>query len=382
MDFFIHICVSSYKAIVITKICCLFNKIDKFVFGFPAPIRIKFFWGVGSILGVALVVQIVSGLMLAMRYISESQISFQLLDIIVREISKGDILRLIHAKGASVFFIFMFLHIGRGLYFKSSVWKVKVWFLGVIIFSLSMAAAFLGYILPWGKMSFWAATVITNLFRAVPIVGRRLVKWILGGFTAGRSTLRRFFYLHTLIPLLIFLIVGLHVVGLHETGSSDPLKLNKSQNSYIRFHPFYTIKDIVGFMVMFILLIFLVNCFPYVFMDRDKFKLANPLKTPAHIQPEWYFLAAYTILRSVPNKLGGVLGLLGFILVLFVRLKFKVKFYFNHSTIFWIWTGVCLGLVWIGMCGVDGYFLFLGRIFSVLYFLLTLILLKNFDSLR
>lgn len=367
--------------------------IQRKVINLPSPSKIRFLWNYGSILGVMLGIQIRTGLLLAMCYFANSLESFFIVDDIVRDYKFGFLIRTLHANGASLYFFFMYIHLGRAIYFRSFKMNRGVWFVGLAIFALSMATAFLGYVLPWGNMSFWAATVITKLFSAIPYIGKDLVTWLLGGFSVDTPTLTRFFYLHVLLPFIIFVLVGFHLVSLHRTGSSEPACLGNNRWAYTAFHPYFSFKDLSGFIVVFVCLSYFLFVTPYMFMDADKFKEASVLLTPRHIQPEWYFLPAYTILRSVPNKLGGVIGLAAFIIVLFFQPLFNLVFkliktsnllpegvvdyvvFTLHSWIFWIWSGAFLGLLWIGMHGVDGAYLALGRLFSIMYFCLIVILL-------
>nr|YP_054605.1 cytochrome b [Paraspadella gotoi]Q6E0V4.1 RecName: Full=Cytochrome b; AltName: Full=Complex III subunit 3; AltName: Full=Complex III subunit III; AltName: Full=Cytochrome b-c1 complex subunit 3; AltName: Full=Ubiquinol-cytochrome-c reductase complex cytochrome b subunit [Paraspadella gotoi]AAT12177.1 cytochrome b [Paraspadella gotoi] len=293
----------------------LFKIVNGVLIDLPSPRNFTFWWNFGSLLGLVLSIQLVTGIFLAMHYSCDSLLSFESVCHILRDVNEGWIIRLVHANGASFFFICLYCHIGRGMYFGSYM-QTKTWIMGVLLFILVMAAAFLGYVLPWGQMSFWGATVITNLFSAIPYIGGDLVYWMWGGFSVGNSTLTRFFSLHFLVPFLVSLGAMLHIFFLHTTGSNNPLGV-VADSDKIPFHIYYSAKDLLGFFFMFFFIIFISFLYPNLLGEPDNFIPANPLLTPHHIVPEWYFLFAYAILRSIPNKLGGVLGLLCALLVLF-----------------------------------------------------------------
>lgn len=319
-----------------------------------------------------------------MHYVADVNLAFLSLDLVGREVWKGWVIRFFHILGASSFFMFMYFHVGRGLYFFSFL-LLKTWMRGVIIMILSMAVAFLGYVLPWGQMSYWGATVITKFFSVVPVVGSNLVIWIWGGFAVDYPTLTRFFSLHFLFPLLLVVLVGFHLMFLHETGSNKPLGVERS-NDKIYFSPLFLLKDVWGFsFFFFVAYIFFFS--PTIFLEYQNYIEANPLVTPTHIQPEWYFLPAYAVLRSIPKKLGGVLALVLFIAILLVVPLLKNKnlnsvyrlrrgsFKFFYQVFFWIWIWNFLFLVWIGACPVEYPFLQLSRISSIIYFLYYFIFL-------
>lgn len=343
------------------------------VYDLPSPKKISYWWGFGSLLGVFLVVQILTGLFLSMHYVSDLNVAFISVDSIRREVDFGWLIRRVHAKGASSFFLFLYLHIGRGIYYGSYLFR-HTWKTGVVIYILSMATAFLGYVLPWGQMSYWGATVITNFFSTVPYVGTDLVQWIWGGFAVGYPTLTRFFSLHFLLPFVISAFIVIHLIFLHDRGSNNPLGLN-SAGDKIPFHPYFTVKDILGFGIVFFFFFFIVVGSPDYFGDPENYIEANPLVTPVHIQPEWYFLPAYAILRAIPNKLGGVVALLLSILVLFlfpVVSSFCNRGYFYslpHQILFWRWVGDILILLWIGARPVEEPFITIGQFCTVYYFL-------------
>nr|AID51268.1 cytochrome b [Astyanax aeneus] len=344
----------------------------------PAPSNISAWWNFGSLLLLCLMMQILTGLFLAMHYTSDISTAFSSVAHICRDVNYGWIIRNMHANGASFFFICVYLHIGRGLYYGSYLYK-ETWNIGVILLLLLMMTAFVGYVLPWGQMSFWGATVITNLLSAVPYMGDTLVQWIWGGFSVDNATLTRFFAFHFLLPFVIIAATLLHALFLHETGSNNPAGLN-SDSDKISFHPYFSYKDLLGFMIMLTALTSLALFSPNLLGDPENFTPANPLVTPPHIKPEWYFLFAYAILRSIPNKLGGVLALLFSILVLMlVPLLHTSKqqgLTFRPLTQFLFWALVAdvLILTWIGGMPVEHPFIIIGQIASALYFMFFLIL--------
>nr|YP_009132555.1 cytochrome b [Pelophylax kurtmuelleri]AKA55374.1 cytochrome b [Pelophylax kurtmuelleri]QNH82507.1 cytochrome b [Pelophylax kurtmuelleri] len=352
----------------------------------PSPANISVWWNFGSLLGVCLIAQIATGLFLAMHYTADTSLAFSSVAHICRDVNNGWLLRNLHANGASFFFICIYLHIGRGLYYGSYLYK-ETWNIGVILLFLVMATAFVGYVLPWGQMSFWGATVITNLLSAAPYVGTDLVQWIWGGFSVDNATLTRFFTFHFILPFIIAAASMIHLLFLHQTGSSNPTGLNSNLDK-ITFHPYFSYKDLLGFAVMLGALAALSTFAPNLLGDPDNFTPANPLVTPPHIKPEWYFLFAYAILRSIPNKLGGVLALLLSILVLFLmpiihtsKLR-SLMFRPIAKTLFWALIANTAILTWIGGQPVEDPFITIGQIASGLYFLIFVLLVPSLGLLE
>nr|YP_010040143.1 cytochrome b [Spodoptera exempta]QOY46710.1 cytochrome b [Spodoptera exempta]QTZ20354.1 cytochrome b [Spodoptera exempta] len=338
----------------------------------PSPSNISIWWNFGSLLALCLIIQILTGLFLTMYYTANIEMAFYSVNYICRNVNYGWLIRTLHANGASFFFICIYLHIGRGIYYESFNLKYT-WMVGVIILFLLMATAFMGYVLPWGQMSFWGATVITNLLSAIPSLGVMLVNWIWGGFAVDNATLTRFYTFHFLLPFIILMMTMIHLLFLHQTGSNNPLGLNSNYDK-IPFHPFFTFKDLIGFIIMLFLLTILTLTNPYLLGDPDNFIPANPLVTPVHIQPEWYFLFAYAILRSIPNKLGGVIALIMSILILII-LPFTfnkkiqgIQFYPINQILFWSMVVIVILLTWIGARPVEDPYILTGQVLTVLYF--------------
>nr|APF47495.1 cytochrome b [Choeras grammatitergitus] len=355
------------------KMNLLLNLISNMIINLPTPINISIWWNFGSLLGLCLMIQLISGLFLSMHYSSNINYSFYSIIHIMKDVNYGWLMRLIHMNGASFFFVCIYCHIGRGLYYGSYK-LMKVWLIGVIILLLLMMTAFMGYVLPWGQMSFWGATVITNLLSALPYLGLMLVEWLWGGFSVDNSTLNRFYTFHFLLPFILLMMVMIHLMFLHEDGSSNPLGLNSNYYKII-FHNYYTLKDLIGFLILMFFLKMLVLQNPYILGDPENFIEANSMVTPIHIQPEWYFLFAYTILRSIPNKLSGVIALLLSILILMILPFFKInnfqslQFYFFNQIYYWLFFFNFILLTWLGSQPVEHPFVFISQIFTIFYFL-------------
>nr|WAB70150.1 cytochrome b [Osteocephalus yasuni] len=345
----------------------------------PAPANLSAWWNFGSLLGVCLIAQIATGLFLAMHYTADTSMAFSSVAHICRDVNNGWLLRNLHANGASFFFICIYLHIGRGMYYGSFLFK-ETWNIGVILLFLVMATAFVGYVLPWGQMSFWGATVITNLLSAAPYIGTDLVQWIWGGFSVDNATLTRFFTFHFILPFIIAGASMIHLLFLHQTGSSNPTGLNSNPDK-VTFHAYYSYKDLFGFAIMLAALATLSTFAPNILGDPDNFTPANPLVTPPHIKPEWYFLFAYAILRSIPNKLGGVLALLFSIMILFLipilhtSHQRTLAFRPFAKLLFWTLVANTMILTWIGGQPVEDPYIIIGQMASVIYFVIFIMLI-------
>lgn len=341
---------------------------------YPTPSNLSYWWNFGSLAGICLIIQILTGVFLAMHYTPHVDLAFLSVEHIMRDVTGGWLLRYMHANGASMFFIVVYLHIFRGLYYASYTSpRELVWCLGVVLLLLMIITAFIGYVLPWGQMSFWGATVITSLASAIPVVGDSIVSWLWGGFSVDNATLNRFFSLHFVLPFLIVGVSILHLAALHQYGSNNPLGINASVDK-IGFYPYFYVKDLVGWVAFGILFSVFVFYAPNVLGHPDNYIPANPMSTPAHIVPEWYFLPVYAILRSIPNKLGGVLAIALVFLCLFA-LPFLNTSYVRsssfrpiHKKLFWLLVADCLLLGWIGSQPVEAPYVTIGQIASLAFF--------------
>ncbi len=359
----------------------LLSFIDSHIINYPTPINLNYFWSFGSAAGICLVIQILTGIFLAMHYCPHVDFAFNSVEHIMTDVRYGWLLRYVHANGASMFFIVVYCHIFRGLYYGSYIYpRGRLWASGVIIFLLMMATAFMGYVLPWGQMSFWGATVITNLFSAIPYVGQSIVEWLWGGFSVGNATLNRFFSLHYLMPFVIVGLVIVHLALLHRVGSNNPLGINTNVET-ISFYPYFFVKDLFAFFILALLFSFFVFFYPNALGHSDNYIPANPLSTPAHIVPEWYFLPFYAILRSIPDKLGGVVAMVSAILVLLalpIINTSKVrssKFRPIFGLAYWFLVSDFLILGWIGQKPVESPYIEIGMGATIFYFVFLLILI-------
>ena len=367
----------------------LFAVVNNHLIDYPTPINLNYFYGFGSLAGVMLVVQILTGIFLAMHYTPHIDFAFNSVEHIMRDVNNGWLIRYTHANGASFFFIVVYIHIFRGLYYGSYITPREfLWCSGVIIFILMMATAFMGYVLPWGQMSFWGATVITNLFSAIPFVGKDIVDWLWGGFAVDNPTLNRFFSLHFTFPFVIAGAVLIHLILLHEVGSNNPLGLVlKTEN--IPFYPYFYTKDLFGLMVLLLIFFTFIFYYPNTLGHPDNYIEANPMKTPLHIVPEWYFLPFYAILRSIPNKIGGVIAMFGSLLVM-LTIPFSNSSEIRSSAFrplfkiaYWLLVVAFFLLGWVGQMPVEYPYTEIGVVSMIYYFFFFLIIipfLGKFES--
>jgi len=362
----------------------LLGILDSHIISYPTPINLNYFWSFGAMAGICLVIQILSGIFLAMHYTPHIFNAFNSVEHIMRDVNNGWLLRYLHANGASFFFIVVYSHIFRGLYFGSYMYpRAKLWSSGVIIFFLMMATAFMGYVLPWGQMSFWGATVITNLFSAIPFIGSSIVEWLWGGFSLGNATLNRFFSLHYLLPFLIAGLVIIHLALLHKDGSNNPLGIH-SNVDVLTFYPYFYVKDLFAFLILILIFGFFIIYYPNLLGHPDNYIPANPMSTPAHIVPEWYFLPFYAILRSIPDKLGGVVAMVSAILILLVlpfsntsKLR-STEFRPIYVLAYWFLVSDFLLLGWIGQKPVESPYIEIGMLATLFYFLYLMFFIPAF----
>jgi len=366
----------------------LLSILNSHIIDYPTPINLTYAWSFGSTAGICLVIQILSGIFLAMHYTPHIDLAFISVEHIMRDVNNGWLIRYVHANGASMFFIVVYSHIFRGLYYGSYMTpREHLWCSGVLIFILMMATAFMGYVLPWGQMSFWGATVITNLFSAIPLIGGSIVEWLWGGFSVDNATLNRFFSLHFLLPFLIAGFTIIHLALLHENGSNNPLGVETYVDK-ISFYPYFYVKDLLAFFVLLFIFSIFVFYFPNLMGHSDNYIPANPMVTPAHIVPEWYFLPFYAILRSIPDKLGGVIAMGGALIILFVipfintseirSSQFRPLF----QKFFWLLVVDFLILGWIGQKPVETPFIEVGQIATLFYFIFFIILIPSLGILE
>jgi len=356
---------------------------------YPTPINLNNMWNFGSLAGIALGIQILTGVFLAMHYTPHVYYAFLSVEHIMRDVNYGWLLRYMHANGASMFLLVTYIHMARGLYYGSyKSPRGFLWCIGVVIFLLMMATAFIGYVLPWGQMSFWGATVITNLVSAVPVVGTSIVEWLWGGFSVDNATLNRFFSLHYLLPFVIAAIVIVHLAECHREGSSNPLGIHSKDIDKITFYPYFYVKDFLFVWMFLALFSYFVFLDPNVLGHSDNYIEANPMVTPAHIVPEWYFLPYYAILRSIPDKLGGVIAMVGSILILMAlplvnTSNIRSSFFRPlHKQFFWLFVADVILLGWIGGCPVEDPYVLIGQLGAVYYFAYFLVILPGLGLLE
>jgi quinol-cytochrome oxidoreductase complex cytochrome b subunit len=352
----------------------IINLLNDHLIDYPTPVNINYLWNFGSMAGIFLVVQIITGIFLAMHYTPHVDLAFLSVEHIMRDVNNGWLIRYLHANGASMFFAVVYIHVARGIYY-GSYQKPRgfVWAAGVVILILMMATAFMGYVLPWGQMSFWAATVITNLFSAFPVVGEPIVAWLWGGFSVDNATLNRFFSFHYLLPFLIVGVVLVHLAVLHQNGSNNPLGIHSGMDK-IPFYPYFIIKDLFSWVLAFVFYFGFVFFAPNYLGHTDNYIEANAMVTPAHIVPEWYFLPFYAILRSIPHKLGGVIAMFAALLVLFLLPYLNTSeirsssFRPLHRQFFWLLVLDYFILGWIGGCAPETPYLEIGQVATFFYF--------------
>jgi ubiquinol-cytochrome c reductase cytochrome b subunit len=362
--------------------------VDNHLIDYPTPINITWAWSFGLLASICLGIQLITGIFLAMHYTPHVDLAFASVEHIMRDVNNGWLIRYIHANGASMFFIIVYSHMFRGLYYGSYMHpRQHLWCSGVLIFLLMMGTAFMGYVLPWGQMSFWGATVITNLVSAIPIAGPSIVEWLWGGFSVDNATLNRFFSIHYLLPFAITGLVIVHIALLHKDGSNNPLGIDSSTDK-IPFYPYCYVKDLFNLLLFIVFFSVFLFYYPNLLGHPDNYIPANPMVTPAHIVPEWYFLPFYAILRSIPDKLGGVIAMFGAIVVLFL-IPFINQSEVRSSTfrpiyrkVFWFLFADFLILGWIGQKVVESPYIEVGQIATVLYFLFFCVILPGLGVLE
>nr|ADO22015.1 cytochrome b [Lampetra sp. DAB-2010] len=376
----------SHPPTIIRKTHPLLSLGNSMLVDLPSPANISAWWNFGSLLSLCLILQIITGLILAMHYTANTELAFSSVMHICRDVNNGWLMRNLHANGASMFFICIYAHIGRGIYYGSYLYK-ETWNVGVILFALTAATAFVGYVLPWGQMSFWGATVITNLISAVPYVGDDIVVWLWGGFSVSNATLARFFTFHFILPFILAAMTMIHIMFLHQTGSSNPLGINSNLDK-VQFHPYFSFKDIFGFVILLGVLFMISLLAPNALGEPDNFIYANPLSTPPHIKPEWYFLFAYAILRSIPNKLGGVVALAAAIMILLVipfthtSKQRGIQFRPLAQITFWILIADLALLTWLGGEPAEHPFILMTQVASTVYFMIFILILPILGRLE
>ena len=367
----------------------LVSPLNDHLIEYPTPSNLSYWWGFGSLAGICLMLQILTGIFLAMHYTPHVDLAFMSVEHIMRDVEGGWFLRYMHANGASMFFIVVYLHMFRGLYYGSySSPRELVWIVGVVIFLLMILTAFIGYVLPWGQMSFWGATVITSLASAIPVVGDEITHWLWGGFSVDNATLNRFFSLHYLLPFIIAGASIVHLAALHQYGSNNPLGTLGTVDK-VPFYPYFYAKDLVGWVSFALFFSLFVYFYPNLLGHPDNYIPANPMSTPAHIVPEWYFLPVYAILRSIPNKLGGVAAI-ALVFISLLALPFlntsairSSSFRPLHKKLFWLLVADCVLLGWIGCQPVEAPYVTIGQLASVFfffYFLICIPFLGKFES--
>ncbi len=368
----------------------IFGFMNSQLVDYPTPRNLSYWWNFGSLAGIALVLQIATGVVLAKHYTPHADLAFASVEHIMRNVNFGWLLRYAHANGASMFFLVVYIHLFRGRYYGSyKAPRELLWWLGLVLLLLMMATAFMGYVLPWGQMSYWAATVITNMFTAIPWVGEAITTWLWGGFVVGNPTLVRFYSLHYLLPFVMVGVVVVHLWALHVHHSNNPLGIDmKGPQDSLPFHPYYTAKDLVGLGFFFLVLAWLVFFAPNALGEADNYIPANPLVTPTHIVPEWYFLPFYAILRAIPDKLLGVIGMFGSILILFAlpwldtsRVR-SARFRPIYKQVYWLLVIDVIVLGWVGKNLPEGMFIPIGRVATVYYFAHFLVVMPLLGKLE